>query len=233
MPSGWPALEIFLGLLRQNGGEPYNAEVSAATFHSDAGVASLMWMVDQVEKGYSPPVVADHWQEFTGPLRRNTIEFNGIWQIGDVGAAGLHYRVAPLPTIGERTAMWANSHQFFMSKAAAKHEHRLHASQVFLDFLSRQSSAWSAAGMIPARNSERGVGMYRTSKQYVLDGYLEEMHFAPSVAGLPSVTRATLGAVVPAVIGERMSARDARAALEKAAADANRLLKDNRRAWGS
>src|SRR4051794_16045663 len=43
MPSGFPALQIFLGLLWQNGGEPYAADVTASTFASEEALTALMW----------------------------------------------------------------------------------------------------------------------------------------------------------------------------------------------
>ena len=58
MPNRWPAHLMFLSILWQNGGEPYAADGSKATFDSEAGVQALTWMRSMVEKGYSPPNVA-------------------------------------------------------------------------------------------------------------------------------------------------------------------------------
>lgn len=228
MPNDWPAVQIFLGLLGQYGGQPYDPDAGRATYDSPAGVEALTWMADQVTKGYSPrTVVGDqHWRSFTAAGRRNSIELNGIWLIGSHDLQGLRYGVLPLPTIGDQPASWANSHQLFVSPRTTGDRHRLQASTVFLDFLSRQSSAWAAAGMIPARNSERGVNMYRASRQHVLNDHLASLQFLPSLPGLPAVTTATLGVAVRAAVGGRVAPRDA---LERAAAAATRLLAATKR----
>jgi multiple sugar transport system substrate-binding protein len=229
IPNGFPALQIFLSLLWQNGGEVYNADFTEANFSSDEAVQALMWMVDQKTKGYSPALVQRdaHWQAFTGRGHTNTIEMNGIWQIPAADKAGLNYKVAPMPTIGTRKALWANSHQIFVSREAARHPHRLKACQVFIDFLSRQSSAWAAAGMIPARKTERQVAMYTESKQHALEPFLGDMRFPPpDRPGLAGITSSTLGATVMRTVSPQVSVHDARDALKQAAARANIKLKN-------
>ena len=222
----YPALQIFLGLLWQNGGNPYSSDLSRATFATDEAMTALMWMVDQGNKGYSPsPVLRDaHWNEFIGAGHENTLELNGIWQIPAADASGLDYDVAPVPKIGPHAAQWANSHQMFVSRRTAKDKHRLRASQVFLDFLSRQSSAWAAAGMIPARGTQRELGLYTSSRQYVLDPNLESMRFLPELPGLPTLTSATLGDAVRRSVHDQLSSRDAQALLERAASRADPVL---------
>ncbi|MEJ7707341.1 MAG: ABC transporter substrate-binding protein [Nocardioidaceae bacterium] len=155
MPNQWPAHLMFLSLLWQFGGEPYAEDGSEATFGSEAGVKALTWMTEQIDMGYGPTNVDIDAQYLAFKNGKNSITWDGIWQINDLKAAGLNYGIAPLPTIGDEPASWANSHNFFLTSQAAGDQDRSDASKVFIGWMSEQSAKWSEAGMIPARNSAR------------------------------------------------------------------------------
>ena len=118
MPSRWPAHLMFLSLLWQNGGEPYAADGTKATFDSDAGVQALSWMVEQVSKGYSPKNVAQDSQYVGFKNKKLAVTWDGIWQINDLKAAKLPFTLDPIPTIGSQDAAWANSHNFYITRQA-------------------------------------------------------------------------------------------------------------------
>ncbi len=116
MPSKWPAHLMFLSLLWQNGGEPYADDGSKATYDSDAGVAALTWMVDQIKKGYSPKNVAIDTQYVGFKNNKLAVTWDGIWQINDLKGAKTPFELAPIPKIGDQEAVWANSHNFFVTR---------------------------------------------------------------------------------------------------------------------
>jgi multiple sugar transport system substrate-binding protein len=149
MPNQWPAHLMFMSLLWQNGGEPIASDGSKATFDSDAGVKALTWMREQVTKGYSPSNVDIDAQYLAFKNGKNSITWDGIWQINDLKAAGTNFGIAPIPAIGTKPAVWGDSHQFFMTAQAAKDKNRANAVKTFIKWMSEQSSAWSGAGMVP------------------------------------------------------------------------------------
>ena len=230
MPNLWPAHLMFLSLLWQFGGEPYADDGSSATFDDEAGVKALTWMVDQVKKGYSPPNV-DADAEYIGFKNgKPSIHWNGIWQINDLKATKLNWGMAPIPTIGDQPAAWANSHHFFMTEQAAEDVNRANASKTFIGWISQQSAAWSEAGMIPARNSAREESAFTDSEQFVLNDYLKNLHFLPPVPGLGDVQRETLEVAVNQAVLQKKSPEDA---LSTAAATATKLMKANLEKFGS
>jgi multiple sugar transport system substrate-binding protein len=229
MPNQWPAHLMFFSLLWQHGGEPYSADGTEATFASDAGVAALSWMVEQVDKGYSPANVDIDAQYLAFKNGDNSITWDGIWQINDLEASGINYGIAPIPTIGDQPAVWANSHHFFLTAQAAENANASNASKLFISELSQQSGQWAEAGMIPARNSAREDASYTESPQSVLDPYLENLHFLPAVPGLGDVTPPTLEvAVNEAVLGKTPPEE----ALSQQADNATQMMQENLEKFG-
>jgi multiple sugar transport system substrate-binding protein len=230
MPNKWPAHLMFLSLLWQFGGAPYAEDGSKATYDDEAGVKAMTWMVDQIKKGYSPPKVDADAQYLAFKNGKTSITWDGIWQINDLDASGLNWGMDALPTIGDKPASWANSHHFFLTEQAAKDKNRANASKTFIGWMSKQSAAWSKAGMIPARNSAREEAAYTDSKQYVLNDYLENLHFLPPVPGLGDVQPQTLEVAVNEAVLQKTPVQEA---LSKAAGNATKLMEANLKKFGS
>jgi multiple sugar transport system substrate-binding protein len=230
MPNLWPAHMMFFSLLWQFGGEPYAADGSEATFGSEAGVQALTWMREQVDKGYSPENVNENAQWIAFKNGDTSITWDGIWQINDVETtSNIKYGLAPIPTIGDEPAVWANSHNFFLTSQAAEDEDRANAAKTFIGWMSEQSSAWSEAGMIPARNSAREQPAYTESVQYAIAEQTDHLHFLPAVPGLGDITPQTIQVAVNEAILGRESPEDA---LAEAQDDANELLEQNAEKYG-
>jgi multiple sugar transport system substrate-binding protein len=230
MPNKWPAHLMFLSLLWQHGGEPYAEDGSKATYDDEAGVKAMTWMTEQIKKGYSPANVDQDSQYLAFKNGKTSITWDGIWQINDLNAAGLPWGMAPLPTIGDQPGAWANSHHFFLTEQAAEDENRANAAKTFIGWMSEQSAAWSEAGMVPARNSAREEPAFTDSKQFVLNDFLENLHFLPAVPGLGDVQPDTLEvAVNEAVLGKT----PVEEALSRAAGNATKLMEANLQKFGA
>ncbi|MBA2445616.1 MAG: ABC transporter substrate-binding protein [Nocardioidaceae bacterium] len=229
MPNLWPAHLMFFSLLWQFGGGPYAEDGSEATFGSEAGVQALTWMREQVEKGYSPDNVNIDSQYVAFKNGENSITWDGIWQINDLEASGLNYGVAPIPTVGDEPAVWANSHNFFLTSQASEEQDRADAAKTFIGWMSEQSAAWSQAGMIPARNSAREESAYTDSVQFALKDQTEHLHFLPGVPGIGDVTPQTVEIAVNEAVLGRKSPQEA---LSQAQDDANQLLEENSEKFG-
>ena len=230
MPNRWPAHLMFLSLLWQHGGEPYAADGSKATFDSEAGVKALAWMRDVVTKGYSPDNVAVDSQYVGFKNKKLAITWDGIWQINDLKAAKFPFALAPIPKIGDTNAVWANSHNFYLTKQAAQDQNKLQASKVFLDWMSKKSAEWAGAGMVPARKSVRETPAVTGASQGPIAKEIAQMKFLPPVPGLGDVQAQTLEiAVANAVLGKQEPA----AALKDAAGKATQLMQANQKKFGA
>jgi multiple sugar transport system substrate-binding protein len=226
MPTLWPAHLIWLSLMWQQGEEPYGDGTEAA-YDSEAGVNALGWQRSIVEDGYSPDNVAIDTQYVAFKNGDTSITWDGIWQINDLEANKVNYGIAPLPTIFDEQAQWANSHHFFISSQGAKDENKLAASQVFIAWMSEHSSDWAGSAMIPARLSEReGAAKF---PQAPIAEVIDAMHFLPPVPGLGGVQAESLEpAVANGVLGKEKPAD----ALGAAASKATELMERNRESFG-
>ena len=229
MPSLWPSHLMFLSLTWQNGGEPYAEDGSEATFGDDAGVEALEWQRSIIEEGYSPSNVAIDSQYVAFKNGETSITWDGIWQINDLKASGMPWAMAPVPAIFDEQLVWANSHQFFMTKQAADDENKRAAAQVFIAWMSEHSADWAGAGMIPARQSVREAGALDGMPQESIAELIDQMRFLPPVPGIGTVQAETLEpAVADATLGEA-SAADA---LARAREQASELMQENLESFG-
>jgi len=226
VPNRWPAHLIFLSLLWQFGGEPYSEDGSKATFGSDAGVAALSWLTGLIQSGVSPKNVAPDSQYTAFKGGQGAYTWDGIWQINDLKstAPDLPWTMSALPTIGEKPAVWANSHQLVLFKSRAPDDNRILASKAFLRYLIDNSETWSGSGLIPARSDARKTPEFLKSPQAVLEPAVPTMRFLPPVPALGEVQAQTLEiALADAILG-RQSPEDA---LHGAASRASQLLQAN------
>jgi multiple sugar transport system substrate-binding protein len=230
MPSRWPAHLMFLSLLWQNGGEPYAADGSKATFDSEQGVAALTWMVDVIKRGYSPKNVAQDSQYVAFKNEKVPLTWDGIWQINDVKATKLAFGLSPIPQIGQQNAVWANSHHFYISKQSSSDQNKMQASKVFIDWISRKSADWAGAGMVPARKSVRDSAAVKNTTQAPIAAEIAEMKFLPPIPGVGDVQAQTLEiAVAEATLLRTPPAQ----ALKDQAAKATKLMQANQKKFGS
>ncbi len=230
MPSRWPAHLMFLSLLWQNGGEPYAEDGSRATFDSEAGVAALSWMVDIINKGYSPKNVAQDSQYVGFKNKKASVTWDGIWQINDLKDTKVPFGLAPVPRIGETEAVWANSHNFYISRQAQGDDNKLQASKAFIDWISKKSAEWAQAGMVPARKSVRESAAVQQSTQAPIAAQIDKLKFLPAIPGVGDVQAQTLEiAVAEATLGKA----DPAAALRDQAGKATKLMQANLKKFGS
>ncbi|WP_149203209.1 ABC transporter substrate-binding protein [Actinotalea subterranea] len=229
MPSLWPSHLMFLSLLWQNGGEPYSEDGAEALFDSAEGVEALEWQRSIIDGGYSPSDVAIDSQYVAFKNGETSITWDGIWQINDLTDSGTPFALAPVPTIGDETAVWANSHNFFITKQATEDGDKYQAAQVFIAWMSEHSGDWAGSGMIPARQSVRDSGVLDGAAQQPIAEQIDQMRFLPPVPGLGSVQAEALE---PAVADATLGAQEPAAALTGAAEQATELMARNLESFG-
>jgi multiple sugar transport system substrate-binding protein len=228
----WPAHLMFTSLINQFGGSIYNPEGTKALFNSQAGVDSLNWLTSFITSGASPQNVASDAQAQAFRQQRNSLTWDGIWMMNEwAKVPGLDWVAAGLPTIGEKPAVWASSHNLTITSQAAKDPNKLDASRLFIAFISEHSIEWAKSGQVPARNSVRESAEFTALPvQSTLAAQLPYAVFPPTVAGIGDVTTPTYETAVNEVILGKAKAKEA---LDSAAAKADQLLADNAAKYGA
>jgi multiple sugar transport system substrate-binding protein len=141
----------------------------------------------------------------------------------------LEWAAAPVPTIGDKPAVWASSHNFVVTNQATKDKNKLAASRAFISYISDRSIDWAKSGQVPARNSVRESAEFKALKvQSTLAAQLPNVQFPPSVAGIGDVTTPTYETAVNEVI---LGKKQSKAALDAAAKKADALLDANRKKY--
>ncbi|QFG68698.1 ABC transporter substrate-binding protein [Ornithinimicrobium pratense] len=229
MPNQWPGHLMYLSLAWQNGAEVYAEDGSAASFASPEALEAAEWQRSIIEEGYSPSDVAIDSQYAAFKNGENSITWDGIWQINDLEESGVPYEIAPVPTIFDEEAIWANSHNFFITKQATADENKYQAAQVFIGWMSEQSAEWAGSGMIPARQSVRDSGVLDDTTQGVIAEQIDSMRFLPPVPGLGGVQAEALE---PALSEAILGRSDPSTALERASEQATELMEQNLESFG-
>ena len=229
MPTLWPAHLIFLSLVWQGGGEPYAQDGSEATFASEQGVAALEWQRGIVDQGYSPSDVAIDSQYVAFKNGENSITWDGIWQINDLKESGMNWGMAPIPNIMGENTVWANSHNFFITKQASEDENKFQAAQVFISWMSEHSGDWAGSGMIPARTSVLEEGVLDGMEQSAIADQIDALRFLPPVPGLGPVQA---DALEPAVSNAILGTGSAADELSKGAETATEAMQENLESFG-
>jgi len=223
---------LWAGLFYQGGGEWTNADFSEATFNSEAGVAASEYLVKLVNELKVPKVESDaELNAFT--QSKNAMMFNGIWQLSATqDALGEDLGVAPVPNIlGEGT--WGGSHNLAVT-AAAQDGDLKQAAYYFIDWFSKNSLNWGAAGQVPARNDVReqvtagGEGLLDLVAQ--VTPLAETVKFLPSIPGGGDLLFIANGAGEAATLA--INGSDPKQTLDAAAQFNTDVLKQNKERYG-
>ena len=220
----------FQSLLWQHGGKLFNDDNTEAAYNDDAGVQALSWMVSLVTDGHSPANVGQDADYLALKNGQTAFNWNGIWQINDLKKTSLQWGVAPLPQIGTEKAAWASSHNFAIMQQRRPDQNKVDASKVFINWLSQHSLDWAGAGQIPARKSVREEsGFKQLAEVNTLAQQLDYLHFPTSLPGIGDAMITVETAVNEAVLGKKSPKQ----ALDDGAANAKKILDENRKKYGS
>ncbi|MBT2230036.1 ABC transporter substrate-binding protein [Nonomuraea sp. NEAU-A123] len=218
-------------LLYQNGGQLFADDAGVSRFAEDPGVHALTWLVDLVNKGYSPKNVGQDADFIALQNGKAAFNWNGIWSINTLKEIkNLEWGVAPLPQIGAKPAAWAGSHQFVVFKQRTPDQNKLTAAKVFINWISGHSLEWAKGGQVPARKSIRDSAEFAALKEQATIGtQIDYLYFLPSVAGIGDAS-AVVDQAINAAILLKKSPKDA---LTEAAAKADKILEANRKKYGA
>src|SRR3954468_20361382 len=182
---------MFMSLLWQFGGDLYDADVTKATWDSDAGVKALTWMLDLIKHGYSPKNVGQDADYIALKNSKNAFNWQGIWQVDDARKQTAKIVTAPLPKIGSQGGVWGNSHQFVLPKNGSNDPNKQAAARFFIHWFTSNEAESAKSAKVPAekdlvKNIEfnQAVGYPKPFADEVKD-----VHFPPSLAGIGDATQ--------------------------------------------
>jgi multiple sugar transport system substrate-binding protein len=224
----------FAALFYQGGGEWTNADFTEATFNSPAGVEAAAYLKHLVDDLGVPKVESD--AEINAFQQgNNAMVMSGIWETTRYNdALGADLGVAPIPAIfGEGT--WGGSHNLAVT-AAAEGDLRQGA-YYFIDWFSRNSLDWGAAGQIPARNEVRELPEFQNASGEGLLPLIakvaplaESVKFLPTIPGGGDLLFVANGAGEAATFA--INGTDPKTALDAAATFNSQILKENKTKYG-
>jgi multiple sugar transport system substrate-binding protein len=218
-------------LVHQFGGALYNADATKATFNSEPAVEAVSWLTKMLADGHSPANVGQDADILALSSNQNAININGIWQINDLKKnPAVQWGVAPVPQIGSKKAVWANSHNFTIVQQKKTDANKVAGAKVFINWLSQHSLEWAAGGQVPARNAVRDDPKFKDLTEVsVLAAELPDAAFPPAAPGIGDVTNLFYTAFNEAVLGKKPPKQ----ALDDGVAKADKLLEENRKKYGS
>jgi multiple sugar transport system substrate-binding protein len=224
----------FAALFYQGGGEWTNGDFTEATFNSQAGVDAAAYLKHLVDDLGVPKVESD--AEINAFQQgKNAMVMSGIWETTRYNdALGADLGVAPIPSIfGDGT--WGGSHNLAVTSAAEGDLRQ--GAYYFIDWFSRHSLDWGAAGQIPARNEVRespefqdasGEGLLPLIAQVA--PLAESVKFLPTIPGGGDLLFVANGAGEAATFA--INGTDPKQALDAAATFNSQILKENKAKYG-
>jgi multiple sugar transport system substrate-binding protein len=224
----------FAALFYQGGGEWTNADFTEATFNSDAGVQASTYLKHLVDDLGVPKVESD--AEINAFQQgNNAMVMSGIWETTRYNdALGADLGVAPIPSIfGDGT--WGGSHNLAVTSAAEGDLRQ--GAYYFIDWFSRNSLDWGAAGQIPARNEVRELPEFQNASGEGLLPLIvkvaplaESVKFLPSIPGGGDLLFVANGAGEAATFA--INGTDPKQALDAAATFNSQIIKENKTKYG-
>ncbi|HEX5013878.1 MAG TPA: ABC transporter substrate-binding protein [Candidatus Limnocylindrales bacterium] len=215
----------------QGGGEWTNEDFSESLINSQAGVDSSNFWKSLVDDGISPKGTESDTEIAAFKQGKNGMVMSGIWETnGYIEALKDDLGAGPVPQIFGK-GVWSGSHNMGITTREMSAEEKQGA-QYFISWISEHSLEWAKAGQIPARQSVVNSAEFKALP--VIPDIQKQQADARFFPPFPAAGDALFGpqgagqAAVAAVTGKK----DAKAALDEAAANITKQLKENKAKYG-
>ncbi|MFL5715818.1 MAG: twin-arginine translocation signal domain-containing protein [Chloroflexota bacterium] len=215
----------------QGGGEWTNADYSQSLINSQPGVDASNFWKSLVDQGISPKGTESDSEIAAFKQGKNGMVFSGIWETnGYMDALKADLGAGPVPKLFG-AGVWSGSHHMGITTTEMSADEKLGA-QYFIAWISEHSLEWAKAGQIPARQSVVNSAEFKALPAVsAIAASQPDARFFPPI---PAAGDALFGpqgagqAAVAAVTGKK----DAKAALDEAAANTTKQLVANKAKYG-
>ena len=227
--NAFQAAALFQALIRQYGGSLTDEAGTTATYNSEAGVKALE-KIKELKDKYTPDIAGTGDPEVNFFKEGNVgMVFHGPWWISDLSKLDF-VGFAPLPTIGDQPATWGGSHHLALTSDDPATQA---AAAVWIKWISDNSAEWAAAGQVPARQSVRDdPNLASVAAPIASVAESANMVALPApVAGLEDALWGQgFGPLIDAYLAGDQT--DAKAALDEAAANSQKVMEENISVFG-
>lgn len=181
--SGGIAFRLWMSYLWQHEGEGlFNEDGTKAAFNTEAGVESWKFLQDLI---FTENVAMKGENDTSSAFAsgRAAMIFEGPWENASFqNVEGLNYGTAAFPLMGDKPAVWGDSHVLVLGKT--EDETRMDASMKFVKWMSDQDLYWSEnAGHQPVRLDVLATEEYAAIEHQ--KGFAENIpnvHYYPYIA---------------------------------------------------
>ena len=227
--NAFQAAALFQALIRQYGGSLTDEAGTTATYNSEAGVKALE-KIKELKDKYTPDIAGTGDPEVNFFKEGNVgMVFHGPWWISDLSKLDF-VGFAPLPTIGDQPATWGGSHHLALTSDDPATQA---AAALWIKWISDNSAEWAAAGQVPARQSVRDdPNLASVAAPIASVAESANMVALPApVAGLEDALWGQgFGPLIDAYLAGDQT--DAKAALDEAAANSQKVMEENISVFG-
>jgi multiple sugar transport system substrate-binding protein len=227
--NAFQAAALFQALVRQYGGSLTDEAGTTVTYNSEAGVKALE-KIKELKDKYTPDIAGTGDPEVNFFKEGNVgMVFHGPWWISDLSKLDF-VGFAPLPTIGDQPATWGGSHHLSLTSEDPATQA---AAAMWIKWLSDNSAEWAAAGQVPARESVRNdPNLASVAAPIASVAESANMVALPApVAGLEDALWGQgFGPLIDAYLAGDQT--DAKAALDEAASNSQKVMEENLSTFG-
>lgn len=215
----------------QLGGEWTNADYTQSLINSQAGVDSSNFWKSLVDQGISPKGTESDAEIAAFKQGKLGMVFSGIWETnGYADALKADFGVGPVPQLFGK-GVWSGSHHMGITTREMSADEKQGA-QYFIGWISEHSLEWAKAGQIPARQSVVNSPEFEALPHIpAIAEQQPDARFFPPIPGAGDALFGPQGAgqaAVATVTGKK----DAKAALDEAAANITKQLVANKAKYG-
>jgi multiple sugar transport system substrate-binding protein len=143
---------IWLTFYGQLGGKPMFTPDGTELTMDDAKAEQAIAFMTELTRGRKVAPDNLDYQASVANFSNGTAGFmlNGAWEVPTFEAGEMPYDIAPIPTVFDKPANWADSHAFAIPASAGRSPERLDSAIAFIAGMLERGQAWAEGGHVPS-----------------------------------------------------------------------------------
>jgi multiple sugar transport system substrate-binding protein len=143
---------IWLTFYGQLGGSPMFTPDGQELTMDDAKAEQAIAFMTELTRGRKVAPDNLDYQASVANFSNGTAGFmlNGAWEVPTFEAGEMPYDIAPIPTVFDKPANWADSHAFAIPQSEGRSAERLDSAIAFIAGMLERGQAWAEGGHVPS-----------------------------------------------------------------------------------